>query len=236
MAGEVESSVTPTRGTSLSAQFSGPELTRYRMLFNGARAGDVGLVRELLKEGMDVNLSGPRGATPLHIAARFGQLQIVELLLSFGADRNARDERGSSPADKALTVGMKSIAEVLRQSPAVTVERRKFDPKCRRLLEAAHHGDVLKLSQIAAEQPDVMHMKGPRGASALHVAARYGHAEAVAVLLKLGASPHVTDDSGNTPIDKARQLKHTVSGAGGRLRAQRCGCVVCRRGMKGMPV
>eukprot|EP00966_Prymnesium_polylepis_P048902 1131596-Prymnesium_polylepis.3 len=41
------------RPKGLSAQFQGPELTKYRMLFNGARAGDIGLVRGLLIDGMD---------------------------------------------------------------------------------------------------------------------------------------------------------------------------------------
>ena len=196
--------------TSLSAQFSGVELTKYRMLFNGARAGDIGLVRGLLADGMDVNLSGPRGATPLHIAARFGQLQMVELLLAYGANRDACDERGSSPADKARAVGKTSIALRLAQPPAPA--SKHFDPVCRRLLEAAHHGDPARLLQIVSNQPASVHMRGPRGASALHVAARYGHADAVAILLRFGASLHVIDDSGNTPIDKARQLKHKVTG------------------------
>ena len=194
--------------TSLSAQFSGVELTKYRMLFNGARAGDVGLVRGLLADGMDVNLSGPRGATPLHIAARFGQLQMVELLLAHGANRDACDERGSSPADKARAVGKTSIALRLAQPP--TPAPKHFDPACRRLLEAAHQGDPAWLFQIVTDEPMSVHMRGPRGASALHVAARYGHADAIALLLKFGASPHAVDDSGNTPIDKARQLKHKV--------------------------
>ena len=214
MVGGEEPAASVTRGTSLSAQFSGPELTRYRMLFNGARAGDVGLVRGLLTDGMDVNLSGPRGATPLHIAARFGQLQMVELLLSFGADRGARDERGSSPSDKARAVGMASIAKKLEQQHPEVISSHRFDSSCRRLLEAAHRGDSMKLSQLVAEHPGVIYKKGPRGASALHVAARYGHTEAVRMLLRLGADPGVTDDSGNTAAVKASQLKHTVKARG----------------------
>mmetsp|Transcript_25410 Transcript_25410/g.66998 ORF Transcript_25410/g.66998 Transcript_25410/m.66998 type:complete len:1074 (+) Transcript_25410:873-4094(+) len=105
-----------TDGAS-SAKDGGAVLTKYRKLFDGARASDVRLVGALLADGMDVNLSGPRGATPLHIAARFGQLPMVELLLEHGADREARDEHGSTPADKARSVGKTSIALRLEQPP-----------------------------------------------------------------------------------------------------------------------
>ena len=57
----------------MSGKFSGQDLQRYRKLFNGARGGDLDLVRGLLSEGLLVNCAGPRGATPLHIAARFNQ-------------------------------------------------------------------------------------------------------------------------------------------------------------------
>ncbi|KAL1499063.1 hypothetical protein AB1Y20_013578 [Prymnesium parvum] len=192
-----------TRAKNLSSQFSGMQLTRYRLLFNAARGGDLPLVRELLASGMDVNLAGPRGATPLHIAARFGQKQMVELLLAHGADREKRDDRGSTPSDKARSLGMSHIAHKLADPTP-----HHLDPHCRRFLEAAHRSDLAKLSQMAAADPQLVYKRGPRGASAMHVAARYGHVEAVALLLKLGASPYATDDSGYTPIDKARQLKH----------------------------
>ena len=210
MGGEDESAwpgdVSKSSRASLDPQFAGAELTRYRMLFNGARSGDVGLVRSLLQDRIDVNRTGPRGATPLHIAARFGQQKMVELLLAYGADRSARDERGSTPADKAMAVGMSSIAKLLSQEAAKP--EAPYNQQCRRLLEAAYRGDAARLAQIAAGASEVVELRGPRGASALHVAARYGHAKAVSLLLRLGASAVAKDDSGSTPLDKARQMKH----------------------------
>eukprot|EP00316_Scyphosphaera_apsteinii_P022411 CAMPEP_0119327188 /NCGR_PEP_ID=MMETSP1333-20130426/70119_1 /TAXON_ID=418940 /ORGANISM="Scyphosphaera apsteinii, Strain RCC1455" /LENGTH=152 /DNA_ID=CAMNT_0007335695 /DNA_START=116 /DNA_END=570 /DNA_ORIENTATION=+ len=98
---------------SLSAQFTGPELASYRKLFNGSRAGDIETVRELLSQGILVNCIGPRGATPLHIAARFGQLQMVELLIAHGANPNSRDDREQTPANKAQAVGQHEIVQRL---------------------------------------------------------------------------------------------------------------------------
>ena len=73
-----------------TADSSEDAVRKYRALFNGVRAGDQPAVRTMLAQGMDVNLRGPRGATPLHIAARFGQAAMCDLLLSHGADSAAR--------------------------------------------------------------------------------------------------------------------------------------------------
>ena len=188
----------------MSGKFSGQDLQRYRKLFNGARSGDLDLVRGLLSEGLLVNCAGPRGATPLHIAARFNQPQMVGLLIAHKGDPAVKDDRGYTPLDKARASG---TDEVAKQLQGATVPK-SFDSRCRKLLEAAHRGDVARLTELVNTQPDVVNSRGPRGATALHVAARYGHSEAVEALLRLGADPAATDNNGHTATDKARQLKH----------------------------
>lgn len=59
-----------------------------------ARKGDLKLVKKLLNEGMDVNVSawGPKskGVTPLHLAAEGGHIGVMDVLLERGADIDAR--------------------------------------------------------------------------------------------------------------------------------------------------
>ncbi|XP_044466642.1 phytochrome-interacting ankyrin-repeat protein 2-like [Mangifera indica] len=59
-----------------------------------ARKGDLKAVKQLLNEGMDVNISawGPKskGVTPLHLAAQGGHLEVMDELLERGADIDAR--------------------------------------------------------------------------------------------------------------------------------------------------
>ncbi|KAK2373627.1 Serine proteinase inhibitor IA-1 [Trifolium repens] len=59
-----------------------------------ARKGDIKLVKKLLNEGMDVNVSawGPKskGVTPLHLAAEGGHLGVMDELLERGANIDAR--------------------------------------------------------------------------------------------------------------------------------------------------
>ncbi|KAJ4729098.1 Ankyrin repeat family protein [Melia azedarach] len=59
-----------------------------------ARKGDLKQVKQLLDEGMDVNVAacGPKskGVTPLHLAAQGGHLEVMDELLERGADIDAR--------------------------------------------------------------------------------------------------------------------------------------------------
>ena len=129
---------------------------RYRALFNGARGGDVEAVSTLLGEGLLVNCAGPRGATPLHIAARFGQLQMVSLLIAQKADPMAKDERGHTPLEKARTSGSEEIMRQLQGAMVPTA----FDSRCRKLLEAAHKGDVARLRELCASQTELVRQRG----------------------------------------------------------------------------
>ena len=60
-------------------------------LFSAARTGDSVLVENLLDRGADIEARGPRGITPLMMAAFHGEVTIVEVLLDRGADIEARD-------------------------------------------------------------------------------------------------------------------------------------------------
>jgi len=86
--------------------------------------------------------------------------------------------------------------------------KKLIDPRCRKFFEACHDGNVEAIRGFVAATPDVVHVIGPRGATAMHIAARYGHPEAIAALLAAGADACTRDSNGNTASEKARQFKH----------------------------
>ncbi len=57
---------------------------------------NVKLVRQIIKQGVDVNIKYDNGTTPLHIAASKGNLKIVKLLVKNGADVNIEYD-GANP-------------------------------------------------------------------------------------------------------------------------------------------
>ncbi|KAJ3286312.1 hypothetical protein HK104_009108 [Borealophlyctis nickersoniae] len=59
-------------------------------LVYAAESNDLGKVRQLLKDGADVNQRGAVGDTALHLAVAFSNTEMMGILLSSGADPNAK--------------------------------------------------------------------------------------------------------------------------------------------------
>jgi Ankyrin repeat len=69
-----------------------------RAMCDAAFARNMDEIRDLLKEGADVNAAEPLiGSTALHIAAKWGHWQMVKLLLENGADPNKSDKQNMTP-------------------------------------------------------------------------------------------------------------------------------------------
>jgi ankyrin repeat protein len=64
------------------------------LLHIASRLGDIQTVELLLKGGMDVNLIGDMGNTPLHYAKN---AEVATLLMAHGASRDIYNEFGKQP-------------------------------------------------------------------------------------------------------------------------------------------
>ena len=60
-----------------------------RALLGAARDGNIGVVKQHIATGTDVNAKDEVGLTLLHYAAHGGQKEVIELLIAKGADVNA---------------------------------------------------------------------------------------------------------------------------------------------------
>jgi uncharacterized protein len=82
-------------------------------LLSAVAGGDVGVVRELLDAGVDVESRQEGGFTALHGAAAGGDEAIVRLLLERGADPAARTDAGKTAQDIARDRGKTEAADLL---------------------------------------------------------------------------------------------------------------------------
>lgn len=90
----------------------------HRKLSHAARRNLVGVARDLLRRGAQVDAKDALGRTALHIAATRGHSKMVDMLLRGGADPSAADGRGMSVLVAAVMHGQFQIAKRLLRTGA----------------------------------------------------------------------------------------------------------------------
>ena len=106
---------------------------------------DTTLVRNLIKNGFDLNKKNELGQAPLHIACALGKKDIVLLLLDAGADVNIlENQTGASPLHKAAQSGVVEIAKLLLEHGAFIN------------LQAPTHGHTPLIDAVWHEKPEMV--------------------------------------------------------------------------------
>lgn len=70
-------------------------------IFDACRAGNLEHLKMLIKQGIDVNVCGKNGWTPLFFAVSEGQLSCAQLLLSQGANPHLQNGNGETALQEA---------------------------------------------------------------------------------------------------------------------------------------
>jgi ankyrin repeat protein len=199
-------------------------------LAGAVRLGDVALVETLLAAGADVGVPAGDGRSPVvhaieaghpDIACRLldagpccdpvdalvdaafrGQATVVDRLLAAGASIDAIDKGGNTPLVSAAWGGRDEMLLMLLQRGA------DLAGSGGRALEFAANAGHVSTVQLLAGRGVALDGRNGYGWTPLMTAAWQGHAEVVACLLALGADRHLTDDTGKTALDWAREAGH----------------------------
>ncbi len=165
-----------------------------------AIAGDQpDLAQDLVARGATL---APYSAQLLHLAARTGRIGLLDLLLTRGADIRAIDSGLFVPAPIA------AIAYLLAHgAPVNNPGKNGFPPLV--LLARADKGRRLNVMELLLANGADVNATGPRGRTALHLAAAGGHADVLNLMLAHGARPELEDDSGKTALQLARAAGKT---------------------------
>lgn len=179
-------------------------------LKSAASKGYLEIVRFLLIAGADLDdtevlLDDSSGAkTALCYAAEGGHLEVVRDLLRFKADASARFEpSGMTPLHEAAVNGHYNIARMLLQAGA-NVNRMACGKR------PARPTSALELASAQGHVPVVRLLMAPTSSMSkgLIAAARYGHLDAVNVLLESGADIDHRDCTGTTALIGAVSNRH----------------------------
>jgi L-histidine N-alpha-methyltransferase len=150
------------------------------------------------------------GRTPLHTAALHGRLEVVQLLLQrCDYEADPRDTSGVTPLMDAAHGGHVKVLQSLLQHNKGSLEAEDLQGR-RAVHHAAQAGDNSNsaLSLLQREGASIEAVIVNTGQTPLHCAAREGQAGTISTLLSLGADPKLTDKTGKTALDVARQARN----------------------------
>src|SRR5260370_871056 len=124
-----------------------------RRLLDAAEAGDNAEVRNLLREGADVNAKGSYGSTALIGAAARGHTNTLRTLLEKGADVNAKDNNGRTALTEAAFEGhTDTVRALLEQGADVNVRDTDGDTALSKA-EKQNYSDIIALLKAPPGNP-----------------------------------------------------------------------------------
>ena len=171
------------------------------LLCHAAYGGQKYVVRELLAApGINVNLAGQQGATPLTLAAQGGHVELVKLLLGkHGINVNLATVTGLTALNAASERGHTEVVKLLLAAPGMNVNIQMPDGVTPLHIAAEMgHVEVVKLL-LAAPRIDIDRPKA-NGATVLYTAVRQNFPGIVEQLVRGGADVNLGLADGTTPL------------------------------------
>lgn len=158
-------------------------------------SNDRASVLLFIKSGMDINIRGDGGWTPLMVACFNGSEEIAFLLIDHGAKVDARDNNGYMPIHWAAFNGYTKVIELLiaKGADANAANNYGWTP----LLQAAARGHD-KTAELLLAKGAHVNASDNTGWTPLHKAAANGHIAVTKVLLAVGADVNAKYEDGTT--------------------------------------
>jgi ankyrin repeat protein len=165
----------------------------------------IKVVKLLLDNGADANVSIGEGWTPLHTAANQGHVEVVRLLLLNGADIDSHDQSGRTPLNSAMSKNHFDVVETLLKEGA---DLDVCDESAKELFNNASRAGSIGVVQLLLERGADIDMPSERDSRPIHDAAVGGHLQTLKLLLDKGANIEVANGKGLTPLNIASALGH----------------------------
>jgi ankyrin repeat protein len=171
----------------------------YDDFFKALTHDDVGTVQALVQRGFDPNTVGPEGLPALVMAVREPSLKVAEFLAAWPDTRvNLRNEHDENVL---MLAALKGHRELVNRLIGRRAEVNKEGWTALHYASTGAHLPVMALLIGAGAQVDAL---SPNGTTPLMMAAHYGNAAAVKLLLEAGAHPQLKNQLGLSALDFAR--------------------------------
>ncbi len=198
------------------------------------QTNNIDAVKALLENGADVNEPAYTTKTPLHYASHSRNKEILTLMMTEGADLEAKTEQGFTPLSYAVGLNHPDNCRILLEAGAdvdgidnwkrtnlnvaaaqglteVAAILLEFDANVNTLdvwnwsaLDVAEAYEFTEVAELIIETGGV---NGPQ--ITIHEAAGAGDNDMVVLHLFFGTDINLLDDTGETPMDTAANLRMT---------------------------
>jgi ankyrin repeat protein len=159
---------------------------------DAAAKGDTAAVRQLLKDGADVNGAQGDGMSALHWAAERGDVELADMLIYAGANIGAVTRIGQyTPLHLAAKAGHANVAKALLKAGA-NANAKTTNSGVTAMHLAASSGNAELINVLADAKADVNAKENEAGQTPLIFAAGLNRAAAVKALLARGADAAAT--------------------------------------------
>jgi len=169
-------------------------------LVDAASRGDTEFVRQLLRDGADVNVKQGDGMTALHWAAEIGNAKLVDMLVYAGAYVDAGTRIGQyTPLHIASREGHADIVRLLIAAGA-NVDAATTNSGAMPIHLGAASGNADTVTALIAGGADIEAREGKWGQTPLIFAAAGNRVDTLRVLLDAGADPSAAAEFRDTAV------------------------------------
>ncbi len=178
-----------------------------QQLIAAVAQNDLSTVRQLVKQGVNVDSRDEQGRTALLVAVAGNHIDIAQFLIDSGADVNAQDNRLDSPLLLAGAEGTLEILQMILQAgPDFSLYNRFGGTP---LIPACERGHVEVVKTLLKTDVDIDHVNHLGWTALLEaiVLSEGGpdHQKIVQMLVDAGADVTIADNDGVSPLQHARQ-------------------------------
>ena len=178
----------------------------YDDFFKAVGRDDAPVVQQLLARGFDPNSVAPDGQAALILALKNSTTRVAEVLIAHPQTKlDIRNRQDESPLMIAALKGHLHIVQALIAGEA-DVNKPGWAP-----LHYAATGGHPEVITVLLERYAYIDAESPNGTTPLMMAASYGNAAAVKVLLEAGADPGLKNSLGLSALDFARKANRLDS-------------------------
>jgi hypothetical protein len=187
---------------------TGAELAAYTGLHAAAAQGDVALIKQLVAAGANVNATDAYRRTPMHVAAYQSHDEAVLALAEAGGDPNLLEaDRYDIITIAAVADDAQMVRTAVKAGGSAANITSVYDGTA--LIAAAHEGSWESIDVLIKAGAPLDHVNN-LGWTAMIEAVVLGdggerHQKSLKLLIDAGADKSITDRSGRTPLDLAKE-------------------------------